>query len=171
MDNNDKKRFAQIMTGLADDCSAKLSSHGLALKFEAMKHHSIEEIEAAVITVMKTNIYTKMPTTGTILNAITGTIDDRAELQYNIVLRAIREVGSYGTPIFKDRATQSIVFDRFGWSKICRMDHSQMGFFENEFKRAYTTQSKPSYEAMRLTFEGRGIDANKLIKDISKKLS
>ena len=171
MDDSDKAKFAQIMMGLAEDCSAKLSPQGLKMKFEAMKNHTIEEIEAAVVSVMKSNIYTKMPTTGTILNAITGTTEDKAEFQFNLILRAIREVGSYGTPRFKDRVTQSIVYNRFGWNKICSIQQSDMGFFENEFKRAYTTQSKSSYEAMQISNNSESKAISKIINQISDKLS
>ena len=61
MNDNDKIKFAEIMTRLAEDCSAALTKAGLKIKYEALKNYTIEQVEAAVLAVMKSNVYTKMP--------------------------------------------------------------------------------------------------------------
>lgn len=148
MDDNDKKRFTILMMGLAEDCSATITNAGLRIKFEAMKNYTIEQVEDAVVKVVKGNVYTKMPTTGTIINAIEGTKDDRADYQYNLVLRAIRELGSYTHPRFKDPITQSLVDNRFGWGKICNINPKDMEFFSRDFKAAYQAASNGSDKTM-----------------------
>ncbi len=145
MDDSDKKRFSQIITGLAEDCSAQITSAGLFMRFEALKQFTIGQVESAVIRVMKSNVYTKMPTTGTILNAIQGAVGDRAEYQYTVVLRAIRQLGNSGHPKFKDPITQAIVDTRFGWSKICGILDKDMEFFARDFKSAYVTYEKSNH--------------------------
>lgn len=148
MDNNDKKRFTILMMGLAEDCSATITNAGLRIKFEAMKNYTIDQIEDAVVKVVKENVFTKMPTTGTIIKAIEGTKDDKADYQYNLVLRAIRELGSYTHPKFKDPITQSLINNRFGWGKVCNTNPKDMEFFAREFKAAYQAASNGSGKTM-----------------------
>jgi len=142
MNDSDKTRFAKIMTGLAEDCSAQMSKAGLHMRFEALKQFTIDQVETAVLSVMRSNVYTKMPTTGTIIQAIEGTMDDKAEYQYTVVLRAIRQLGNTGHPKFKDPITQSLIDDRFGWSAICTKHEKDLEFFARDFKAAYTAQDK-----------------------------
>lgn len=163
MKTEDKPRFFQLMAGLAEDCSAKLSKEGLALKFKALSGYSIEQVEAGVLRVMRENVYTKMPTTGTIINAIEGTADDRAEYQWSLVLKGIRVVGSYGHPKFRDLITQELVDNRFGWSKICNTQRSDLEFLGREFKKAYTQrigsavfQIEGGPQAARIGYQGKG---------------
>lgn len=138
MKAEDKPRFVQLMAGLAEDCSAKLSKEGLALKFKALSGYSIEQVEAGVLRVMRENVYTKMPTTGTIINAIDGTADDQAEYQWSLVLKGIRVIGSYDHPKFRDPVTQELVDHRFGWGKICNTQRAELDFLGREFKKAYS---------------------------------
>lgn len=142
MIDSDKKRFAQIMTGLAEDCSAQLTSAGLAMRYDALKNYSIEQVESAVVSVMRSNVYTKMPTTGTIIQAIENTDADKSELQIKAIREEIRRIGSYGSPVFDDPVTDEIVKRRFGWGAICSMSDREFEFFAKNFKSAYSTQSK-----------------------------
>jgi len=131
-----------LMKGLAEDCSAMVSGPGLLMRFEALKQYSIEQIETAVMSILKSNIYTKMPTTGTIIRAIEGTDDDRAERQIQTIRDEIRRIGSYGSPGFEDPVTADLVSRRFSWGAICSMPEREFAFFANSFKSAYSTQSK-----------------------------
>lgn len=152
MEDKDRKRFSQIMTGLAEDCSAIMTAAGLSMRFEALKTFTIGQVESAVLSVMRENVYTKMPTTGTIINAIEGTKDDKAEYQFGLVLKAIRITGSYGSPTFGDPVTHNIVHDRFGWGKICAIPQNEMSFFEKEFKAAYSIRSQENFEQKAIGF-------------------
>jgi len=148
MVEQDKNRFAQIMCGLAEDCSAQMTKPGLFMRFEALKQFTIEQVEAGVLSVMRSNVYTKMPTTGTIIQAIEGTQDDRAELQIKDILAEIRRVGSYESPKFKDPVTADLILNRFSWSSICAMDRQKFDFFVKEFKAAYGAYSREESRPM-----------------------
>lgn len=148
MDNNDKVRFGQIMAGLAEDCSAMVSTPGLMMRFEALKQYSLEQVEAAVMSIIRSNIYTKMPPTGAIIRAIEGTDDDRSERQIQVIRDEIRRIGSYGSPVFEDPVTADLVSRRFSWGAICAMPERGFAFFASSFKSAYSTQSKDN--ALRL---------------------
>ena len=164
MNDNDKIKFAEIMTGLAEDCSSTLTKAGLEIKYKALKNYTIEQVEVAVLAVMKSNIYTKMPTTGTIIQAIEGTQNDKAEYQYTVVLRAIRELGSCGHPKFKDPITQFLIDNRFGWLPICQKPEKDMEFFARDFKAAYVSQSKNS--AAQIDYVPKNVKCVELLKTI-----
>jgi hypothetical protein len=172
MNENDKPRFLQIMTGLAEDCSSKLSKEGLSLKFKALSGYSIEQVEAGVLRVMRENIYNKMPTTGTIINAIEGTADDRAEKQWSIVVKRIGDTGAYGTPRFLDAVTHDLVFNRFGWAKLCQTNQSDLDFIGRDFKKAYI-QRKNSIVFCNTAVEGpsRKNEITQALKTITQSLS
>lgn len=142
MDENDKKRFAQILAGLAEDCGAQLSSAGMSMRFEALRQYNIEQVEAAVMSILRSNVYTKMPTTGSIIRAIEGTDDDRGERQVQAIRDEIRRIGSYESPRFDDPVTADLVARRFSWGAICSMSEREFSFFANSFKEAYAVHSK-----------------------------
>lgn len=162
-DDHDKKRFAKAMIGLAEDCSAQISKAGLSMRFEALKQYTIEQIEQAIINVMKSNIYTKMPTTGTIINAIEGTPEDRSESQLVEIRKEISRIGSYGTPKFSDIITSELVSFRFGWNHICSMSNKEFEHFSRDFKSAYLSHGKTlDSKAIQL----KSSDLKKLISGI-----
>ena len=144
MNDADKTKFAQLMAGLAEDCSAVLSKNGMAMRFEALREYTIEQVSEAVVRVMKDNVYNKMPTTGTIIQAISGAAEGRAELQIMAIRSEISRIGSYGSPKFKDGATQDLVSVRFGWRNICGMSAKEFDHFAREFKSAYVSYEKTS---------------------------
>lgn len=131
-----------LMTGLAEDCSAMISGPGLLMRFEALKQYSIEQVEAAVMNIVRSNVYTKMPTTGSIIRAIEGTDDDRGERQVQAIRDEIRRIGSYESPRFDDPVTADLVARRFSWGAICSMTEREFAFFASSFKEAYAVHSK-----------------------------
>lgn len=137
MDINDIDKFQKLMAGMAENFSATLSDVGIDLMFEALKNYSYQQVYSASIKVMRTRKYTGMPTISEFITNIEGTKDDIADHQYGLILRAIRELGSYTHPRFKDQTTQSLVDNRFGWMKICSINPKDMEFFARDFKSAY----------------------------------
>ena len=148
MDINDIDKFQKLMAGLAENFSATLSDVGIDLMFETLKNYSYQQVYGAAIKIMKTRKYTGMPTISEFITNIECTKDDKADYQYGLVLRAIRELGSYTHPRFKDPITQSLVDNRFGWGKICNINPKDMEFFARDFKAAYQAASNGSEKTM-----------------------
>jgi hypothetical protein len=164
MDINDIDKFQKLMAGMAENFSATLSDVGIDLMYETLKKYSYQQVYEAALKIMKTRKYTGMPTISEFITNIDGTKDDLAEYQYGLILRAIRELGTYGHPRFKDQITQSLVDNRFGWMKICSINPKDMEFFARDFKTAYrssaegTSQSAIGY--------GRSCDLIDMVKKI-----
>ena len=163
MDINDIDKFQKLMAGMAENFSATLSDVGIDLMFETLKNYSYQQVYSAAITIMKTRKYTGMPTISEFITNIEGTKDDRADYQYGLVLRAIRELGTYTHPRFKDPITQSLVDSRFGWAKICNINPKDMEFFARDFKAAYKAQANNDARLIGGVGHGRVIDLVKKI--------
>ena len=147
MEISDKKRFAVIMYGLADNFRDHVSKDGLRFRFEALKEFKIEEVERASMEIVQRRKYTKMPTIGEIIEAIRGNpekqIEDVAEIQAAVVLRAIGTYGSYQSPTFEDPVTAEVIAKRFGWGHLCSyITDESKPWFVKEFKEAYLSFSR-----------------------------
>ncbi len=142
MTNDDKKRFAEIMYGLAENFSVQMNGPGLKMRFEALKKFTIEQVEHAALQIVKRRKYTTMPTIADFIERMEVTGADKAEEQANLIPKAIRFVGRYNTPKFDDPITEFLVFKCFGWSRICEKSERDLPFFLREFKQAYIDQAR-----------------------------
>lgn len=146
MNDNDKKEFALIWYGLADNFRDEITSEGLRFRFTALKEFTLAQIKEAAHRIVRSRQYTKLPTIADFIIAIEGDqkelVSIRAEEQATEVLQKVREIGSYQTPEFKDEITHELVFNRFGWNYICGIQTDQVSFFIREFKEAYKNYSK-----------------------------
>jgi hypothetical protein len=136
-----KKDFAEIMIGIAENFSSEIGKIGLKMRFEALKHYSIEQLRAAAMVILQTRVYTTLPPVSDFIIAIEGKADDMAEIQANIVLRAITQCGSYNPPVFDDQITQSII-SNFNWRNLCVMDAKDLNFRIKDFKSSYKSFDK-----------------------------
>ncbi|KKK53259.1 hypothetical protein LCGC14_3096560 [marine sediment metagenome] len=140
MKKRDKKRFTEIMLGMADNFRDELSKPGLQFRFDALKEFSIEQVEVAAFKIIKARKYNKMPPVGEIVEAIQGPapqIEDVAEIQAAEVIRQISPVGYYGCPVFSDPITDRLFQGRFRWQSVCSLAESELRWFVREFKEAY----------------------------------
>ena len=146
MTTDDKKKFAQIMYGLADNFRDNISKEGLKFRFDALKKYSIEDIEHASLELVKTRQFTKFPTIAEFVNILDGNMNEiqefKAEEQAIKVLYAVKKYGSYQCPKFLDQITAQVISKRFGWGYLCGMDESKKSFFIKEFKSAYLDIAK-----------------------------
>lgn len=153
MTANDKKKFFEIMTGLAENFSAQLSSPGLKLRFDALSRYDIGQIETAAIKILHSRNMMGMPTVAEFITAIEGDAikpADSAIAQVNEIMRQIRELGSYRTPSFDDPVTASLMKSRWSWKTVCSMTETELKWFSKEFTEAYQsaerTEQKPMIE-------------------------
>lgn len=139
MTDNDKKKFFEIMTGLAENFSAQLSAPGLRLRFAALERYSIDQIESSSIKLLHTRNIMGMPTVAEFIAAIEGERkpEDKATAQVNEIMRQVRDVGSYRTPAFDDPITDSLMNTRWSWQAVCAMTQTEHKWFAKDFIEAY----------------------------------
>jgi len=147
MDDTKENRaaFAQVLNGLADNYSAKLSPPGLLMRFKAMQHLSLDEIRAAAYHIIQDASIFRMPTTAEFLDAAGKALPqpkDAATEQVTLITRLIRELGYYRPPTFEDPTTAALLKSRWSWRGLCSMTETELKWFAKEFIEAYQSTNK-----------------------------
>jgi hypothetical protein len=141
---NDKTKFFEIMTGLAENFSAQFSGPGLKLRFDALSQYDITQIETAAVKILHSRDKMGMPTVAEFVKAIEGDRkpEDAAVNQVNEILKQIRDLGSYRTPAFSDPVTASLMKSRWSWRSVCSMTETELKWFAKEFSEAYQSAER-----------------------------
>ncbi len=140
MTDDDKQEFAELMTGLAENFSAKITKVGLKIRFRALEKFTIREVANAAFAIMDSRKYTKMPTHAEFKEHIKGgSADDLGSIQATKVLRAIRSIGKEKSVVFDDATTMAVVAQGYGgWLKLCNeMTVNQEKWFVKDFQKLY----------------------------------
>lgn len=151
MQGADKKRFMELMTGIAEMFERNVSNALLKAYFNALSPYTIQQVETAVnMHVTDPDAGQWMPKPADIIRHITGSQKDReqeiesiAQMQWSNVLMAIRRTGSARTPKFKDPYTQAII-STWGWVDTCALTQEKLTWKAKEFVRTYSDyQTRP----------------------------
>lgn len=158
--DSDKKKFAEIMMGLADNFSAAITKPGMKLRFDVLREFNINQIESAAINLVKIRTIMGMPTTAEIIVAIKGSEPselDNATNQVNLIMQQLRNVGSYGNPGFEDPVTNSLMSTRWSWSAVCKMTEAEHKWWAKEFAEAYVAHKRASESEQKLRLLAGGV--------------
>lgn len=153
MTDNDKRRFAEIMYGVAENFGGSTTREGLALRFNALIHLDIDQVAAAATLIIKTRVATfpAMPTVKEFLDAaqkVSGYITNtksRAEIQADEVLLLLRQRG-HGTCCreLRDPISKRLMILRWtdNWWKS--VQEEDLKWWRKEFIEAYQAYSEQS---------------------------
>jgi hypothetical protein len=146
MNDNEKEKaiFSEIMLGIAENFSARMSSPGLQLRFMALKNYSLQQIEAAALKILTNRTAMGMPTVAEFLVAMNGDqrACDNAEGQVKEVMERIRNTGSYGYPDFHDPVTAELLKSRWSWMSLCAMTEAELKWWARDFIEAYQASER-----------------------------
>jgi hypothetical protein len=152
MTEQDKKQFALIMTGVAENYGKSITSQGIALRFEMLSGYDLADVKRAAFAIMASRKYTSMPTVADFLEYLGGgSAEDKAEVEAGKVLEAIARRGSYASVVFDDPVTQAVIVQAYGgWPKLCvdcGVEESEHWFRKNFAKTwaAYSRQGVKLY--------------------------
>ena len=138
MQEHDFTKFSEIIFFMADNFSVNLKDGAVSMRFEALKEYSIEQIQKAATSIVKTRKYTKMPTIADFIDHIDGSSEDRAAIGALKVWNAIGRVGNYETVVFDDPVTMAVIEQYFqGWIKLCEMPEKDKPWFMRDFEKTY----------------------------------
>lgn len=151
MNDSDKQRFAQVMVGIAELYEKKPSKELMRLYFTALADYDID----AVVDAFSRHVNDPdqgmfMPKPAHIVKLIDGNSEEnelhsktKAELQWaGSVMKAMKELGSYGSPKFKDPITAAAINRIGGWLSICHCDTESMKWKQRDFINAYSDIEK-----------------------------
>ena len=140
-------RFAKSTTAVLANFGTIATEPLLNLWFETAKEDdlTIEQWEAAAKKIIRGRKYTSQPTYADFLENVMGdkaTEADVAEAQVCIVMKQIREIGYYRTPVFDDSITRHLMSSRWSWSAVCAMTETELKWWGKEFLEAYQSQKR-----------------------------
>lgn len=164
MNDSDSTAFCNVMIALAGNFSATIQEQTLDLWFDMFRADGISlgEIKQAAMHILHTRKYTKMPTYADFMQAINGNPEDKAESQANEIMREIRSVGFYGTPVFSDPITRELMSGRFSFQSMCQQAESELKWTLKTFKEAYLAYER-NEKSLRIQCDA---EIQKLIENI-----
>jgi hypothetical protein len=141
MNDSDKKRFSEIMAGLAENFSATIGAEGIRIRFQALKEYPIEAIEKSAILVLRTRTCMGMPTVAEFINAIGGgekSVESKAEQEATKILSHLRYYGATCHPQIDDPITAYLMQTRWPYYRWAReVLESELKWWTKEFVKAY----------------------------------
>lgn len=117
----DSKAFAAILHGLAEIYGEAVSPLRAELYFRALDDLSLEDVKRAA------NLHSRrskfFPKPAELREAVTGPVEDRAELAWSAVLKLVRRCGYYQEPAredWPDEQTRRAAMELYGgWHRLC----------------------------------------------------
>lgn len=140
IDNLDeKRRFASLMTSLADYYEKSLSKGVLALYWEGLRQYDYEAIEKAAWahTQLPDEAGRWMPKVSDLNKMLAGRTSDQGQIAWSKVDRAVRTVGPWADVAFDDPLIHRVIQEMGGWVHMCNTDEKQYPFTAKEFVTRY----------------------------------
>ena len=140
MDEEDKSQFGKLLVTTAELFEKDLSAPVINMYFTALKTHSIGQVQDALAKVVTSCKFFPRPVE--IIEFIgggPGKLEDIAQVQADLVINAIRKIGSYRSVGFKDPVTTAVIQQSFGgWIKIClELMETSEKWFRKDFINSY----------------------------------
>lgn len=135
----EKKRFAALLTGLADYYKQEISRAVMALYWEGLKQYDFAAVEKACWA------HTQNPDTGMwmpkiadIVKMVSGRTDDQAKVAWAKVDKAVRSVPGTGASVaFDDPIIHRVIADMGGWTSFGIKTEDEWPFVAKEFENRY----------------------------------
>lgn len=146
MNKADRKRFAEIMTGMADNFRDTITPEGLQMRFDMLSEYSINQIEQASRKIIFTRKYMKMPPIAEFIEAMENKpkIEDNALLIANNIISHLQREGAGVFPDLNgDEIAMHLMSRRWPYRTWgARLLDSETKWWIKEFCEAYTAMSK-----------------------------
>ena len=163
MNNDDKKRFAEIMTITGEMFDKKISTTLIKTYFKMLSGYSIEQVGAAFQShLLDPDQGMFFPKPANIVKQLAGTtkqqdqdIECRAELAWAVIMGEMSRIGSYGTLNLEDRQAMAAVSAVGGWKKLCAQTFDQLVWVKKEFVSCYGNYERTPLEALPQNLPGR----------------
>lgn len=135
----EKKRFASLMTALADYYDKEVSKGTMALYWEGLKQYDYAAIEKAAWahTQSPDENGRWMPKISDLTKVLQGSTKDQASIAWSKVDRAVRTVGTYSDVAFDDALIHRVIQDMGGWVQVGSKGDDDWPFVAKEFENRY----------------------------------
>jgi len=128
MIEQDRQKFTQIMLGVAENFSAKITEEGINLRFQVLKEFSLDQVIVAAKKILFTRKYTTMPTIADFAEALQPSMSVNGVLAWEQVMKHL-ESGTRS----KDAAINRAVKALGGWRYLEEQDFEALKWIEKRF--------------------------------------
>ena len=141
MKESEKEEIIEQISGLFVYYGVEISPVVLKIYITALLDYSLTEIKKAVNYFIKNS--DKMPKVSDFINYISGglSLDDRAEIAWSLVLKAIEKYGYDKSFTFKDKAIRKAL-EIIGYNNIRECLESEINWKKADFIKVYKTYAK-----------------------------
>jgi hypothetical protein len=110
----------------------------MEIYWAAFKNWELEDFKKACNIVMQTRVvYASLPKIPEITQALYGKEEDRAALAYQLLVKAMRDIGPWHTVIFEDGAIGRAVQVLGGWEAVNEWSIDEWKFRRKDFESLY----------------------------------
>lgn len=157
MNENDKTKFRQIMTSVAELYEKSLNVNLLAMYFNALKEFSIQDVERAFNEHVKSpdTASSFFPKPGDLVRKLIGTdkqneqgIADRAELAWACIMAELVRIGPYENLEIDDRQAMAAVRAIGGWKSLATKTYDELNWIKKEFFSSYSCYERAPVESL-----------------------
>ncbi len=140
MEAKDKKRFVELLTGLAQMFVTDISMTDIENYWLFLHQYSLIDFEKAVINYcMSPEGHRFMPKPGELVAALEGSSLQQAQQAWTKVMNAIRRIGGDKSLVFDDPLIHAVIYDMGGWVRLCEMYVRDEPFKQREFESRYVS--------------------------------
>lgn len=133
----DKDVFKKGMFALCVAFDKELTPARMEVYYDFLEDLTTEQFKTSITQIIKTNKYSALPKPGEILEYALGKASDEPLKAWATTLDAIRSIGGYRTPNFKDSAINDTIAHMGGWIKLCDTPSAEMVWVQKEFEKFY----------------------------------
>lgn len=137
MVDDDKKRFAEILTGLGEMYGRSVTTPSMRIWFAALESYTIEQFSAASSRYVTIPENTRMPVPADIVSLLEGSTLDAAMQAWTKFKAALERVGTYQTVVFDDPVIHAVCEDMGGWIEWGNCPESELKFMSIDFRKRY----------------------------------
>lgn len=138
MNKSDFDRFSMALTALAELYGKTISAGSIALWWQTLEDYDFELISKAMRNHTRDpDAGQFMPKPADLIRHISGTSTDKSMLAWGKVYDAMGRVGAYSDVVFDDPAIHAAVSDCGGWTKMCRIESSELSYLQHRFCESY----------------------------------
>ena len=139
MIEQDFEQFTTAIRGLGEMYNRQASSQLIAMYWQSLKQYDYNTVSKAVqrhySDPEKSPFF---PKPGDIILWIDGGMEDRSQLAWAKVERAVRVVGPYQSVVFDDAVIHAVIEQMGGWPKLCNQpDNRELKFAGIAFTKLY----------------------------------
>lgn len=167
MELNEKKRFLELITGLAHTFGADMSVKDIENYWLFLRPYPLTEFEKAVIYYCASpEGHRFMPKPGELIAAMEGSALQQAQQAWSKVMNAVRQIGGDATVIFDDASVHAVIYDMGGWVRLCEMYQRDESFKQREFESRYVSYRRQPAKLYPRHLSGRMAGINGVLNNL-----